>query len=609
MGFDSMSESLTRVRTGWPRFGQPHKPLINIALSVVILICYAVGMAGCSPSQTSASSAATDRAAWGGGLVASIRSEPRTFNRLVARDQISSLVAELTQASLVHIDKVEDTVEPWLAESWTRSPDGLSYELQLRPRVRFSDGSPFTVQDVLFTFDAVYSVGGPLADSLRINGKNLVVSAKDDATVVVTFPEPFSPGIRILDSLPILPKHRLQAALEAGQLAEAWGVATPPGELTGLGPFVLADYRPGQRLVFARNLYYWRVSPDDEQLPRLDRLTLQIVPDQDTEVLRLEAGEIDFTQSEVRPEDYAALRRAADEGRGQLIELGVALDADFLFFNLQPDAMNGDPRQPWLQADDFRRAIAHAVDRETFADTVYLGLGEPVHGPITVANHRWYNPGTNVYEYDIAMAQARFETLGLSDRDQDGFLESAEGERVRFTLLTQRGNTIRERAAAVIAEDLRRVGVTVGVVALEFGALIERVSQMDFDAVYLGFRTSDTDPAANLDLWLSRSAFHFWNPSQEVPATDWEARIDELMLAQMATADEAERKRLFDEVQEVFAEYVPALYFAAPRVVIATSSRVANARPALLEPMMLWNADTLGGKVTPMLSSALTRSR
>jgi hypothetical protein len=66
---------------------------------------------------------------------------------------------------------------------------------------------------------------------------------------------------------------------------------------------------------------------------------------------------------------------------------------------------------------------------------------------------------------------------------------------------------------------------------------------------------------------------------------------------------------LFDEVQEVFAEYVPALYFAAPRVVIATSSRVTNARPALLEPMMLWNADTLGGKVTPMLSSAFTRSR
>ena len=602
-----MRETSTVVRTEWPRSGQFFKSLIRIELHVFVLVCFAAGIAGCSRSEISAASGAADRAAWGGRLVASIRSEPRTFNRLVARDVVSSLVAELTQASLVRIDKVDDKVEPWLAEGWTRSADGLSYEFQLRPHVRFSDGSPLTSEDVLFTFEAVYSVGGPLADSLRINGKELTASKKDDATVVVTFPGPFSPGIRILDSLPILPKHRLQSALEAGQLAEAWGVATPPGEMPGLGPFVLADYRPGQRLVFARNLYYWRVSPDDEQLPRLDRLTLQIVPDQDTEVLRLEAGEIDFTQSEVRAEDYTALRRAADEGRGQLIELGVALDADFLFFNLQPDAMSEDPRQSWLQADDFRRAIAHAVDRQTFADTVYLGLGEPVHGPITASNHRWYNPDVDVYEYDIAAARARLAAVGLSDRDQDGFLESVQGQRARFTLLTQRGNTIRERAAAVIAEDLRRIGITVDVVALEFGALIERVTNMDFDAVYLGFRTSDTDPAANLDLWLSDSAFHFWNPSQAEPATDWEARIDELMLAQMVTPDEAERKRLFDEVQDVFAEYVPALYFAAPRVVIAISPRVANARPALLEPMMLWNADTLGGEPAPLRSRAVTR--
>ena len=129
---------------------------------------------------------------------------------------------------------------------------------------------------------------------------------------------------------------------------------------------------------------------------------------------------------------------------------------------------------------------------------------------------------------------------------------------------------------------------------------------MDFDAAYLGFRASDTDPASNLDLWLSGSAFHFWNPSQPVPATVWEARIDELMMAQVATADEAQRKRLFDEVQEVFAEYVPAIYFAAPRVIIATSPRVANASPALLEPYMLWNADTLAGSTPQVLSSALS---
>ena len=156
-------------------------------------------------------------------------------------------------------------------------------------------------------------------------------------------------------------------------LPEAWAVTTPPEDMTGLGPFVLADYRPGQRLVFGRNLHYWRVSSEQEQLPRLDRLTLEIVPDQDTEMLRLEAGEINFTQTEVRAEDYASLRHAADEGRAQLIDLGVALDADFLFFNLKPEAMADDPRRDWLQADEFRRAVSQAVDRKVFSETVLPG--------------------------------------------------------------------------------------------------------------------------------------------------------------------------------------------------------------------------------------------
>jgi peptide/nickel transport system substrate-binding protein len=172
-------------------------------------------------------------------------------------------------------------------------------------------------------------------------------------------------------------------------------------------------------------------------------------------------------------------------------------------------------------------------------------------------------------------------------------LEDPKGSDVRFTLLTQRGHSVRERASAVLADDLKRIGIAVDVVPLEFGALVERVTTMNFDAAYLGFRASDTDPAVNLDLWLSSAAFHFWNPSQASPATEWERRIDELMLEQIAASDDVERKRLFDEVQQLFAEFVPAIYFAAPRVFVATSSRVANASPALLEPLMLWNADML----------------
>ena len=189
----------------------------------------------------------------------------------------------------------------------------------------------FTSADVLFSFEAVYDtrVGSALADALRVGGQPLEVSAPDAKTVVVRFPVRFSPGLRLLDNLPILPKHRLEAALAQGTLRDAWGLTTPPEEMAGLGPFVLQDYVPGQRLVFSRNPRYWRRDEGRVTLPYLDRLTIVIVPDQNAEILRLETGQIDFTSTEVRAEDYARLRRAAQAGRLQLADLGVGLDADF----------------------------------------------------------------------------------------------------------------------------------------------------------------------------------------------------------------------------------------------------------------------------------------
>jgi peptide/nickel transport system substrate-binding protein len=119
------------------------------------------------------------------------------------------------------------------------------------------------------------------------------------------------------------------------------------------------------------------------------------------------------------------------------------------------------------------------------------------------------------------------------------------------------------------------------------------MTAMDFDAAFLGFRASDTDPAANLDFWRSSAAFHLWNPSQPEPATAWERRIDELIGQQLSAVDMDERVELFDEVQTIFAQNQPVLYCAAPRLSIAASARLANVEPSLLEPYLLWNADRL----------------
>ena len=213
-----------------------------------------------------------------------------------------------------------------------------------------------------------------------------------------------------------------------------------------------------------------------------------------------------------------------------------------------------------------------AVDRQLFANTVFLGAGVPVYGPITPANRKWF-ANLPPMPHDPARAKRELATIGLTDKNGDGLLEDANNQPVRFSLLAQKGNTSIERGAAVIRDELKKIGVTVDVVALDGNAVIQRFLAGQYDAVYLRVTATDTDPAINLDFWLSSGSAHAWNLEQKTPATDWERRIDELMRRQMASPDEAERKRLFDEVQKIFAEHLPMIQFVAPRIYVAASAR------------------------------------
>ncbi len=502
------------------------------------------------------------------------------------------MVTFLTQARLVRVNRSTDELEPWLAEGWTSSPDGLTHTMTLRPGLRFSDGEAFTSADVLFSFRAAYDpgVGSPLGSALRVHGTPLEVTAPDAGTVVVRFPEPFAPGLRLLDSLPIVPRHKLEPALNANQFQNVWVPSKPVTDLAGLGPFQLVEHVAGQRLVFARNPNYFRRDPAGVQLPYLDRLTLVIVPDQNTEALRLEAGESDLASNgDIRPQDHAAFKRLADQRRLRMIDGGVALDADFLSFNLRP-AWLAARRAPWLASREFRQAISCGVDRQAIVNTVYLGAAVPLYGPVTPGNRRWYSAAAPACELDRERARRLLASAGLTDRNADGRLEDAAGKPARFSILTHAGH-LRERVSSVLQEQLRQLGVTVDIVPLDPKGLQQRWIAGDYEAIYFGLQTSSTDP--DPDFWLSSGPFHFWNPDQATPATSWEKRIDELMREQATSLDFKQRQRAFAEMQQIFGEELPSIYFVVSRVTLATSPRVVNPTPAPLAPHLLWSADTL----------------
>jgi peptide/nickel transport system substrate-binding protein len=531
----------------------------------------------------------------GGQIVATIRIEPRSFNRLMANDETSDSLSQLMQGRLVRINRSTFELEPWLAERWESSADGRTHTLHLRQGVVWSDGTPFTSADVLFSIRAVYDpvVKSVAASSLMVGGQPIAASAPDAATVVLRYAAPSGPGLRLLDMLPILPRHKLETALGNGTFAKAWGTDTPPGEIVGTGPFLLREYHPGQRLVFDRNPRYWRRAPNGDRLPYLDRFVIEIVPDQNAELLRLQSGASDLTHSELRSDDYIPVRRAEKEGRLTVIELGVTADADAFWFCLKPEAKKTDPRFAFVQKREFRQAISHAVDREAFARTVFLGEAVPVWGPITPGNRVWFSPNVPRYPHDLPRARQLLAGIGLEDRNGNGVVEDASGTEARFAVITQQGISYYQRGTTVLREQVAAIGVALDIVPLEFSAMVKRLLACDYDAIYMRPLATALDPAGNPDYWLSSGQAHLWNMEQKTPATDWEKSIDALMHEQSTTLDDARRHELFNQVQNLLAREAPVLYFAAPRLYYAHSRRVRGMVPSITRPPVLWNADSL----------------
>jgi len=554
-------------------------------------------LASCADRADSPSPAvntASEEPAQGGLLRVSYKTEPTTYNRFVSADSTDDGLARLMHATLVRLNRATGQLEPRLAREWTGSPDGLAWTFKLREAVVFSDGTPFTAADVVFSFQALYDpkVKSQIGSSLLIDGKPLQVRALDPHTVVVILPAPYGPGISLLDAVPILPSHKLKASLDSGKFQDVWGLSTPVTEIVGLGPFVLTENVSGQRLVLTRNPKFWLKDGRGRPLPYLDRIEIQFSSDQNADVLRLQSGDLDVMYGTVRFEDLDALRKLEAQNRVKLHTAGVSIAPDLLWFNLVPNAAAAR-QKPWLQSEGLRKAISMSVDRQSLINSVFLGEAVPIAGPITPGHGEWYAADAVRPVFDREAARRELASAGLTDRNNDGMVDDAAGKTAQFTVLTTKGSTVRERSCQVLEQQLRQIGLQVDVLPMDPNSMFAAFGKGEYDAIYFSIEFDSIDPARNGDFWSSSGAFHLWHPRQAKPATTWEGRIDDLMKRQATSMDNAERRRLLTEAERVLAEHAPVLYFAAPKVILASSARVRGATPSVLAPYILWNADMI----------------
>jgi peptide/nickel transport system substrate-binding protein len=173
-------------------------------------------------------------------------------------------------------------------------------------------------------------------------------------------------------------------------------------------------------------------------------------------------------------------------------------------------------------------------------------------------------------------------------------LYDRKGNRVRFTLNTNSGNSLRSMQCQLIASDLAKLGIQVDVAVIDFNSLATKIlNSFEYEAMLLGLTSSDRDPTGSTNVWMSSGSMHVWWPLQKSPATDWEKRLDELMLKLSSTYDYSERKKYSDELQYILTDMQPLIYTVNQIIYVCAKEKLGNLKPAVARHRTLWNADEL----------------
>lgn len=538
---------------------------MNLARRILIVFA---ALAPIAPGVMSAGQAAPRQP---GELVWTIGYDPKTFDPAKVDDEESETVRYLTAGVLLRFNRLTQKVEPELAQSWSVARDGKTITFSLRPRLEFSDGSPLMARDVVWSLRRVLSpaMAAPVAEEF-VSPAGVTVDAPNDRTIVVHLPQRVIAIGKVFDEIAIEPVNR-----------------PSEGRVTS-GPFFVADYRRSLYVRLRRNPHFTEEDTAGNNFPLAAGIRLDIVENMEQQVRLLERGDYDLIDS--LPPDYFELLRKRAPALAR--DLGASLNTEQMWFNQAPSSPLPSWEKDWFQSQAFRVAVSQAIHRSDLARIAYLGHATPAYSFISPANTLWHNRALSSPAVNVAAAKAGLAAAGF--RLQGSVLVDRGGHPVKFSILTNSSNAAREKMATLIQQDLAALGMQITVVTLDFPALIERLMHtQDYEACLLGLENVDPEPNSMMNIWLSSSPNHQWNPSEKTPATPWEAEVDRLMQQQAASAVDAERKKAIDRVQQIVAEQEPFIYLVYPNALVAVSPKLQGVQAAVLEPRLTWNVEQL----------------
>lgn len=433
-----------------------------------------------------------------------------------------------------------------LAESWDISEDKLKIRFHLKKDVKWQDGRPFTAKDVKFTYDLYVNPKTPTAyaaDFMKVKELRVL----DDHTVEVLYDKPYAPALGSWGQ-----------AMHPAHLLEGKDVTQSPlkRDPIGTGPYRFKEWLTGQKIVVDANEGYF------DGRPYISRVLTRVIPDLATMFLELKAGKID--QMGLTPLQY---RRQTDTktfkedfNKYKYLSFGYT----YLGYNLL---------NPLFKDRKVRQALTTAIDRKGLVEGVLLGLGKVINAPYKPDTY-WYNENVKEHPYDPEKAKKMLAEAGWSDTDGDGIIDK-DGKPFSFTILTNQGNAQRLKAATIIQSHLKKVGVDVNIRTVEWAAFLKNfINKKKFEALVMGWSIG-IDPDQTVIWHSEKTGEHELNfISYNNP------RVDELLELGVSTYDRSERKKYYDEFQEIIAKDQPYTFLYAPYSLPIISARFHGIKPA-----------------------------
>jgi len=526
---------------------------------------------------------------YGGTMtVAGGASGPKTYNPHRAAETSSTDVTDRIFEGLVTLHRDTGLVLPKLAREYEISEDGTEIIFHLRRGVQWHDGTEFTADDVIFTFDVVYDVNvtSNSRSGLLIDGQPMEYEKIDKYTVKFTLPRPHAP-IMFSIGTPIVPVHLLGEAFKEGRYHEMWGLDTELTGVIGTGAWKLSSYRIDQELILVRNDNYYEYDTAGNQLPYLNRVIFRYYASTDTSTLAFFNGEFDYIG--IPANQYPEYVDREASSRWAITEAGPNPGTTFIVINQNPTTLP-EHKLSWFTDVAFRQGIAHAVDKETILDMAMNGKGYIQHSPINMRNAFFLKDDLKIYEYDLDEAHRKLEAAGYP-LGADGVRRDSKGNPIEFDLITNPGVPIRQISGELFQEDMASLGIKVNFQLIDFNVVVEKLtSTFEWDGILIGL-TGTFDPNGGSNVWLSSGNLHMWNPLQESPQTEWEAQIDEVWRAAQRAMDPEVRREYYYQFQDIVAEQVPLFYTAAAENMVAVRDHLKNATPDLVGGSVVtaWN--------------------